>query len=257
MSAFSEEKVLSVHHWTDRLFTFTTTRDMALRFSNGHFTMLGLRVDGKPLLRAYSIVSPNYEEYLEFLSIKVEGGPLTSRLKHIQVGDTVIVGRKPTGTLLIDYTLPGKRLYLVGTGTGMAPFMSIIRDPATYEKFEKVILVHGVRQVDELAYHDLVIDHLPKHEFLGEMVAKQLLYYPTVTREEFRNQGRVTDLITTNKLTDDLGLPPINRAEDRIMLCGSPGLLVDLKKILEERGFKEGNTSTAGDFVVERAFAEK
>ena len=257
MSAFSEEKVLSVHHWTDRLFTFTTTRDMALRFSNGHFTMLGLRVDGKPLLRAYSIVSPNYEEYLEFLSIKVEGGPLTSRLKHIQVGDTVIVGRKPTGTLLIDYTLPGKRLYLVGTGTGMAPFMSIIRDPATYEKFEKVILVHGVRQVDELAYHDLVIDHLPKHEFLGEMVAKQLLYYPTVTREEFRNQGRVTDLITTNKLTDDLGLPPINRAEDRIMLCGSPGLLVDLKKILEERGFKEGNTSTPGDFVVERAFAEK
>ncbi|SFO62775.1 ferredoxin--NADP+ reductase [Variovorax sp. PDC80] len=257
MSAFSEEKVLSVHHWTDRLFTFTTTRDPALRFSNGHFTMIGLRVNDKPLLRAYSIVSPNYEEHLEFLSIKVEDGPLTSRLQHIQVGDTIIVGRKPTGTLLIDYTLPGKRLYLFGTGTGLAPFMSVIRDPETYEKFEQVILVHGVRQVDELAYHDLVTDHLPKHEFLGEMVAKQLLYYPTVTREEFRNQGRITDLIASNKLTDDLGLPPINAAEDRVMLCGSPGLLVDLKHILEARGFKEGNTSTPGDFVVERAFAEK
>lgn len=257
MSAFSEERVLSVHHWTDRLFTFTTTRDPALRFSNGHFTMIGLKVNNKPLLRAYSIVSPNYEEHLEFLSIKVEEGPLTSRLQHIQVGDTIIVGRKPTGTLLIDYILPAKRLYMFGTGTGLAPFMSIIRDPDTYEKFEQVILVHGVRQVDELAYHDLVVDHLPKHEFLGEMVAKQLLYYPTVTREEFRNQGRVTDLITTNKLTDDLGLPPLNPAEDRVMLCGSPGLLVDMKHILEERGFKEGNTSTPGDYVVERAFAEK
>jgi ferredoxin--NADP+ reductase len=233
MSAFSEERVLSVHHWTDRLFTFTTTRDPALRFSNGHFTMIGLKVNNKPLLRAYSIVSPNYEEHLEFLSIKVEEGPLTSKLQHIQVGDTIIVGRKPTGTLLIDYTLPGKRLYLFGTGTGLAPFMSIIRDPDTYEKFEQVILVHGVRQVDELAYHDLVTDHLPKHEILGEMIEKQLLYYPTVTREEFRNQGRITDLIESNKLTDDLGLPPLNVAEDRVMLCGSPGLLVDLKHILE------------------------
>ncbi len=167
MSAFSEERVLSVHHWTDRLFTFTTTRDPALRFSNGHFTMIGLKVNNKPLLRAYSIVSPNYEEHLEFLSIKVDDGPLTSKLQHIQVGDTIIVGRKPTGTLLIDYTLPGKRLYLFGTGTGLAPFMSIIRDPDTYEKFEQVILVHGVRQVDELAYHDLVTDHLPKHEIPG------------------------------------------------------------------------------------------
>ena len=257
MSAFTEETVLTVHHWTDRLFTFTTTRAEAFRFSNGHFTMLGLRVDGKPLLRAYSIVSPNHEEHLEFLSIKVDDGPLTSRLQHVQVGDTVIVGRKPTGTLLIDYTLPGKRLYLVGTGTGLAPFMSIIRDPDTYEKYAQVILVHGVRQVDELAYHDLVADHLPKHELLGDMIARQLLYYPTVTREVFRNQGRVTELIDTNKLTDDLGLPPLNPAEDRVMLCGSPGLLADLKHILESRGFREGNTSTPGDFVIERAFAEK
>lgn len=258
MSAFNEEKVLSVHHWTDRLFSFTTTRDPSLRFSNGHFTMIGLRGEtGKPLLRAYSIASANYEDHLEFLSIKVPEGPLTSRLQHIQVGDSIVVGRKPTGTLVTDYLLPGKRLYLFGTGTGLAPFMSIIRDPETYEKFEKVILVHGVRQVDELAYHDLVSDHLPKHEILGEMIEKQLLYYPTVTREEFRNMGRITELVESGKLTDDLGLPPINAAEDRVMLCGSPGMLVDLKHMLEGRGFKEGNTSTPGDFVVERAFAEK
>ncbi|KTT18789.1 ferredoxin--NADP reductase [Pseudacidovorax intermedius] len=257
MSAFAEERVLTVHHWTDRLFSFTTTRDPALRFSNGHFTMIGLKVDGKPLLRAYSIVSANYEEHLEFLSIKVPDGPLTSRLQHIQVGDTIVVGRKPTGTLLIDYTLPGKRLYLFGTGTGVAPFLSVIRDPETYEKFEKVILVHGVREVNELAYHDTITQDLPHHEFLGEMVSEQLLYYPTVTREPFRNQGRITDLITSNKLTDDLGLPPLNPEEDRVMLCGSPMLLADMKLILEQRGFHEGNTTTPGDYVVERAFVEK
>ncbi len=257
MSAFSEETVLTVHHWTDRLFTFTTTRDPALRFSNGHFTMIGLRINGKPLLRAYSIVSANYEEHLEFLSIKVDDGPLTSHLRNIKVGDTVIVGRKPTGTLLIDYTLPGKRLYLLGTGTGLAPFMSIIRDPDTYEKFEKVILVHGVRQVDELAYHDLVLKHLPRHEILGELIERQLLYYPTVTREDFRNMGRITELLASNKLTDDLGLPQLDPAHDRAMLCGSPAMLADLKKLFESRGFKEGNTSTPGDFVIERAFAEK
>ena len=257
MSAFHEEKVLSVHHWTDRLFTFTTTRDAGLRFSNGHFTMIGLRVNGKPLLRAYSIVSPNYEEHLEFLSIKVPDGPLTSRLQHIQVGDTVIVGKKPTGTLLIDYLLPGKRLYLVGTGTGLAPFMSIIRDPATYEKFEQVVLIHGVRQKDELAYHDLVTDHLPKHEFLGEMISQQLLYYPTVTRESYKNMGRVTDLMVSGKLFQDLGVPNIDPAVDRVMICGSPAMLRDLKHLLEERHFKEGNTTTPGDFVIERAFAEQ
>lgn len=257
MSAFSEERVLAVHHWTDRLFTFTTTRDQALRFSNGHFTMIGLKVNDKPLLRAYSIASANYEDHLEFLSIKVEDGPLTSRLQHVQPGDTIIVGRKPTGTLLIDYTLPGKRLYLFGTGTGLAPFMSVIRDPETYERFEQIILVHGVRQIDELAYHDLVTEHLPNHEILGELARDQLLYYPTVTREEFRNTGRITDLVATNKLTDDLGLPPLNPAEDRVMLCGSPDLLIDMREILEARGFKEGNTTTPGDYVVERAFADK
>ena len=254
MSAFHEERVLSVHHWTDRLFSFTTTRDAGLRFSNGHFTMIGLKVNGKPLLRAYSIVSPNYEEHLEFLSIKVQDGPLTSRLQHIQVGDSVIVGKKPTGTLLIDYLLPAKRLYMLSTGTGMAPFLSIIRDPETYEKFEEVILVHGVREVKELAYHDYLTTELPKHEFLGELVSQQFKYYPTVTREPFRNQGRVTDLIANGKLAADLGVPNLNPAEDRVMICGSPEMLRDLKHMMEERNFKEGNTTTPGDFVIERAF---
>ena len=257
MSAFNEERVLSVHHWTDKLFTFTTTRDESMRFSNGHFTMIGLRVNDKPLLRAYSIVSANYEDHLEFLSIKVQDGPLTSRLQHVQVGDTVIIGKKPTGTLLIDYLLPGKRLYLLSTGTGLAPFMSIIRDPATYEAFEQVILVHGVRQKDELAYHELLTADLPKHEFLGEMIARQLLYYPTVTRESYRTMGRVTDLMASGKLFDDLKLPPLDAAQDRVMICGSPDMLKDLKIMLEGKGFKEGTTSRPGDFVIERAFAEK
>ena len=257
MSAFNEERVLTVHHWTDKLFTFTTTRDPSLRFSNGHFTMIGLRINEKPLLRAYSIVSPNYEEHLEFLSIKVPDGPLTSRLQHIKVGDSIIVGKKPTGTLLIDYLLPGKRLYLLSTGTGLAPFMSVIRDPATYEAFEQVILVHGVRQAEELAYHDLVVDHLPKHEFLGELISKQLLYYPTVTRESYRTMGRVTDLMASGKMFEDLKLPALDALHDRVMICGSPHMLKDLKHMLEGRGFKEGNTSKPGDFVIERAFAEQ
>ena len=257
MSAFLEERVLSVHHWTDRLFSFTTTRDQALRFSNGHFTMIGLRGDnGKPLLRAYSIASANYEEHLEFLSIKVPDGPLTSKLQHIQVGDSIVVGRKPTGTLLIDYLLPGKRLYLIGTGTGLAPFMSIIRDPDTYERFEQVILCHGVRQVNELAYQDYITNELPNNEFLGEMVTQQLKYYPTVTREPFKNQGRITDLMESGKLFEDLGVPKLNPEEDRVMICGSPAMLRDLKAICEENGLPEGNTTKPGAFVIERAFAE-
>ena len=257
MSAFLEERVLTVHHWTDRLFSFTTTRNTALRFSNGHFTMIGLRVNDKPLLRAYSIVSPNYEEHLEFLSIKVPDGPLTSRLQHIQVGDSIVVGKKPTGTLLIDYLLPGKRLYMLSTGTGVAPFLSVIRDPETYEKFEEVILVHGVREVKELAYHDYITQELPQHELLGEMVSRQLKYYPTVTREPFKHQGRVTTVIENGQLARDLGLPALNPQEDRVMICGSPEMLRDLKHMMEERGFNEGNTTKPGDFVIERAFAEQ
>lgn len=257
MSAFNEETVLSVHHWTDRLFSFTTTRDPSLRFSNGHFTMIGLRVNDKPLLRAYSIVSANYEEHLEFLSIKVEDGPLTSKLQHIKVGDSIVVGRKPTGTLLIDYLLPAKRLYMFSSGTGLAPFLSIIRDPETYEKFEDVILVHSVREVAELAYHDYLTQELPKHEFLGEMVRKQLRYYPTVTREPYKRMGRITTLIENGTLFSDLEVPALDRTQDRIMICGSPGLLRDLKAMLEQRGFNEGNTTKPGDYVIERAFVEQ
>jgi ferredoxin--NADP+ reductase len=255
MSAFDEERVLSVHHWTDRLFSFTTTRGSSLRFSNGHFTMIGLRINGKPLVRAYSIASPNYAEHLEFLSIKVPDGPLTSQLQHIQVGDTVLVGRKPTGTLLIDYLLPAKRLYMFATGTGLAPFLSVIRDPETYERFEQVVLVHGVREVKELAYRELLSDTLKQDEFLGEMVAQKLLYYPTVTREPFVHQGRIPTLIENGTLAKDLGLPQLNRAEDRIMICGSPEMLRDLKGLAEQHGFEEGSTSRPGEFVIERAFA--
>ena len=253
-SAFLEERVLSVHHWTDRLFSFTTTRDQALRFSNGHFTMIGLKVDGKPLLRAYSIASPNYADHLEFLSIKVQDGPLTSRLQHIQPGDTITVGRKPTGTLLIDYLLPAKRLYLLATGTGLAPFLSTIRDPETYEKFEQVVLIHGVREVKELAYRDYIENELPKDEFLGEMVSKQLLYYPTVTREPFKHQGRIPVLLENGTIAKDLGIPMLSPLEDRIMICGSPEMLRDLKALAEKLDFEEGSTSRPGDFVIERAF---
>jgi ferredoxin--NADP+ reductase len=257
MSLLHEETVVSVHHWTDELFTFKTTRDTALRFSNGHFTMIGLKINDKPLLRAYSIVSPNYEEHLEFLSIKVPDGPLTSRLQHVKEGDKIVVGRKPTGTLLVDYLYPGKRLYLLCTGTGLAPFMSIIRDPATYEKFERVILVHGVRRADELAYHDLLSSELAQHDFLGEMVASQFTYYPTVTRESYRNMGRITAQIESGKLFADIGAPQLDAADDRVMICGSSAMLRDLKQMLEATGFSEGNTSTPGNFVVERAFADQ
>lgn len=254
MAAYNEETVLSVHHWTEHLFSFTTTRDPALRFSNGHFTMIGLMVDGKPLLRAYSMVSPNYEETLEFFSIKVPNGPLTSRLQHIKPGDKILVGKKPTGTLLIDYLLPSKRLYLLSTGTGLAAFMPIIRDPETYERFEKVILVHGVRYIEDLAYKDYIQKELPQHEFLGEIISEQLLYFPTVTREPFENQGRITTLIENGALTGKLGMPDLNPEEDRVMICGSTEMLNELKHMMEERNFKEGNTSLPGDFVIERAF---
>jgi ferredoxin/flavodoxin---NADP+ reductase len=257
MSAFNNETVLTVHHWTERLFSFTTTRDPSLRFLNGHFTMIGLRVDGKPLLRAYSVASANYEEHLEFLSIKVQDGPLTSRLQHIQPGDKILVGRKPTGTLVVDYLKPGKRLYLLATGTGLAPFLSIVRDPEVYERFEHVIVVHGVRQVNELAYRDLLTTDLFQHEYLGDIVRDKLRYVPTVTREPFKTMGRIPDLIRDGRLAAELQLPQMNPEHDRAMICGSPAMLRELKTLLEGYGFDEGNTSTPGDFVIERAFADQ
>ncbi len=257
MSNFHHESVLSVRHWTETLFSFTTTRDPSFRFANGQFAMIGLNVDGKPLMRAYSLVSSNYEDTLEFLSIKVPNGPLTSRLQHINVGDQIIVGRKATGTLLIDNLRPGRNLYLIGTGTGLAPFMSIIGDVETYDRFEKIVLVHGCRKVSELAYGERITQELPQSDLIGELVGEKLVYYPTVTREPFRNRGRITDLVTSGKLFSDVGLPELDQDEDRMMLCGSPELLRDMKGLLEDRGFVEGSHSAAGDYVIEKAFVEK
>lgn len=257
LAAQHQETVLSVRHWTDRLFSFRTTRDAGFRFNNGQFTMLGMMIGDRPLLRAYSIASANHADHLEFLSIKVDGGPLTSRLQHISVGDRLVVGRKTTGTLVVDYLLPGKRLYLFATGTGLAPFLAIIRDPSTYEQFEKVILVHGVRRVAELAYHDYITKELPEDEFLGDLVRHQLVYYPTVTREPFRNQGRITMAINDGTLSEALNVPRLDVADDRVMLCGSSAMLRDISTILKERNFVEGNTSTPGHYVIERAFVDK
>lgn len=253
----NRETVLSVRHWTDSLFSFTTTRSTGLRFKNGHFVMIGLEVEGRPLLRAYSLASPNYEEHLEFYSIKVANGPLTSRLQHLKPGDEILVGTKPTGTLVLNTLRPGKRLYLLSTGTGLAPFLSIIRDPETYEQFEHVVLAHGVRVTEELGYAEYIKHELPQHEYLGEQVREKLRYYPTVTREAFENQGRLTDLLQTGKLCADLGLPDLDPEHDRVMICGNPGMLDELVQELERRGFVEGSTHAPADYAIERAFVEK
>jgi ferredoxin/flavodoxin---NADP+ reductase len=258
MATHATERVLSVHHWNSTLFSFRTTRDASFRFENGHFVMLGLIVDGKPLMRAYSIASANYEEFLEFFSIKVAQGPLTSRLQHLKVGDEVLVSRKATGTLTLHDLLPGKHLYLLGTGTGLAPFLSIIKDPETYQRFEKIVLVHGVRQVDELAYRDVITEELPTNEYFGENVREKLVYYPTVTREQFQNQGRLTDLIRTGKLFQGVGLPPFDHTVDRVMVCGSPAVLKDTTSLLDELGFSiSPRIGEPGEYVIERAFVER
>lgn len=258
MAAVGTERVLSVHHWNETLFSFRTTRDPALRFENGQFVMIGLRVDGKPLMRAYSIASPNHEEFLEFFSIKVQNGPLTSRLQHLEVGQDLLVSRKPTGTLVLHDLKPARHLYLLSTGTGLAPFLSLVKDPEMYERFEKIVLIHGVRQVSELAYQHLFMEELPNDEIFGEMVRNQLIYYPTVTREPYRNMGRQTDLIESGKLFTDIGLPPLNPDTDRAMICGSPAMLADLSKLLDARGFHiSPSIGRPGDYVIERAFVEK
>lgn len=258
MAAVDTQKILSVHHWNDSLFSFTTTRPDSLRFESGQFVMIGLEVDGRPLLRAYSIASAHYEEHLEFFSIKVPNGPLTSRLQHLKVGDDLLVGKKPTGSLLLSDLKPGKNLYYLSTGTGLAPFLSLIRDPEAYEQYEKIVLFHGVRTVSEVAYMDFIMNELPNNEFFGEEVRKKLIYYPTVTREPFRNQGRLTDLVESGKLFEDIGLPPFNPETDRAMLCGSPEMLRDTCALLDARGFKiSPKIGVPGDYVIERAFVEK
>jgi len=259
MSNLYTERVLSVHHWNDTLFSFKTTRNPGLRFENGQFVMIGLETEGgRPLMRAYSIASPNYEEHLEFFSIKVPDGPLTCRLQHLKEGDNLMVSRKPTGTLILSDLKPGKHLYLLSTGTGMAPFLSTIQDPETYERFEKVILVHGVRYVNELAYADFITNVLPEHEYFGDMVREKLIYYPLVTREEFRNMGRQTDLMRSGKLFEDIGLPPINPQDDRAMICGSPSMLDETSEVLNEFGLTiSPRMGDPGDYLIERAFVEK
>jgi ferredoxin--NADP+ reductase len=258
MAALSTERVLSVHHWNETLFSFKTTRDRALRFENGHFVMVGIEVEGRPVTRAYSIASPNYEDHLEFFSIKVTDGLLTSRLQHIEPGNDLLISRKPVGTLVVHDLLPGKYLYLFSTGTGLAPFLSIIRDPEVYERFQKVVLVHGVRFVSELAYADFIEDELPKHELLGDVISEKLIYYPTVTREPFQNRGRLTDLIESGKLFQDVGLAPLDPRRDRAMICGSPTMLKETSALLDARGFTISPSSgVPGDYVLERAFVER
>lgn len=254
--AFYVERVTQVRHWTDSLFTLKTTRDPGFRFVSGQFVMLGLEVGGKPLLRAYSIASAYYADELEFYSIKVPDGPLTSHLMKIRVGDEILVGKKPTGTLILDGLRPGKTLYMLGTGTGLAPFLSLVRDPEVYERFDKVVVTHTVREVADLNYREFLSHDLPNDPDLGELIAPKLIYYPSVTREPFIHQGRITDLIASGKLFADIGLPPLDPARDRLMLCGGPSVLADLKALLLAKGYEEGSVASPGDFVLERAFVE-
>jgi ferredoxin--NADP+ reductase len=257
MNPFHQERVLSVHHWTERLFSFRTTRTPSFRFRSGQFVMMGLHRDGRPLLRAYSLASAHYDDELEFFSIKVPNGPLTSRLQHLKEGDEVLIGLKPTGTLILDNLRAGRTLFLLGTGTGLAPFLSIVKDPEAYEKFERIVVAHGVRWIKDLAYSDYLADELWDDELIGEVVREKLIYYPTVTREPFKNQGRISLALTSNTLTKSLGLPPIDAAHDRFMLCGSPAMLADIRAILDARGFEEGNHGEPGDYVIEKAFVDK
>lgn len=256
-AGFTRERVLAIRHYTDTLFSFTTTRTPSFRFQSGQFTMIGLEVEGRPLLRAYSMASAVYDDHLEFFSIKVPNGPLTSRLQHIKAGDEIIVGTKPTGTLLIGNLRPGKRLWLLGTGTGFAPFSSILKDPDTYERFETVIVVEGCRYVGELEYATRTVRAIREHELLGELAADKLLYYAAVTREPFWRQGRITDLVSSGRIARDLGLPTLARDDDRVMLCGNPEMLADTRKLLIARGYEEGSSGKPGDFVIEKAFVER
>ena len=254
--ALLKEKVTEIHHWTDKTFSFKTTRDPGFRFKNGEFAMIGLEVDGKPLLRAYSVVSPNHEDHFEFLSIKVPNGPLTSKLQHIKVNDEIIINSKPTGTLVCDYLLPGRNLFLFSTGTGLAPFMSIVRDPETYEKFQKIILTHTVRTSKELAYKDL-LNNLNNDETYREVTNGKFIYFNTVTRENWERKGRITDWIKNQSLWNNVGSEKFDSSQDRVMICGSESMTFDLKKIFEDIGSQEGSTKVQGGFVIEKAFAEK
>lgn len=249
------QTVTAVTHWTDRLFSFRVTRPQSLRFRSGEFVMIGLPDDaGKPILRAYSIASPNWDEELEFYSIKVPDGPLTSRLQHIAVGDRIILRPKPVGTLVLDALLPGKRLWFLATGTGIAPFASLMRDPETYEKFEQVIMMHTCREAAELEYGRQLVENLRDDPLIGEMVEGKLHYYPTTTREQTDRMGRITDNLASGKVFADLGLPPMDAGHDRAMVCGSLAFNLDVKAVLEGFGLNEGANSEPREYVVEKAF---
>jgi ferredoxin--NADP+ reductase len=254
MAAVTEQTVLSVRHYTDRLFAFRVTRPPSFRFRSGEFVMLGLMINGKPLLRAYSIASPSWDEELEFFSIKVPGGPLTEHLQHIQPGDTILLGTKSVGTLVHDALLPGEHLYLLSTGTGIAPFAAVVRDPETYERFSKVILTHTCREAAELTYGVELVAAAKADPLVGEMASAQLIHYPTTTREQTARMGRITTLIETGELFRDLGVAPFDPARDRVMICGSMDMLADLKTLCEAAGLEEGANSRPAHYVVEKAF---
>jgi ferredoxin--NADP+ reductase len=248
-------RVTHVHHWTAGLFSFQVERPATFRFRSGEFIMIGLLGEGgKPLLRAYSIASPSWDEHLEFFSVKVADGALTSRLQHLQVGDHIFLGKKPTGTLVIDALLPGETLCMVGTGTGLAPFLSVLRDPETHEKFDRIIITHTVRQVEELAYRSLLEEDIRNDEIFGEALKDRFIYYPTVTREDFRKRGRITDLIRSGEFRSDIGVDDADRGSFRFMLCGSMAFNKDMAALLESQGLVEGTHAAPGTYVMERAF---
>ena len=256
-AALTVETVLKVHHWNEHLFSFTITRPASFRFRSGEFVMIGLPGEQRPLLRAYSVASPSYAEELEFLSIKVPDGPLTSRLQKIQPGDEIFLGRKPTGTLVTDALLPGKRLFMFSTGTGLAPFLSLIRDPDVYQLFDQVVVVHSVRRVSDLAYRAELESHLADDPLVGEQALVQLHYVPTVTREEFHTTGRINALIENGKLFEGLeGSQKLDPETDRVMLCGSMNMIKEFQAYLTEQGFTEGSNANPGQFVIERAFVD-
>ncbi|WP_409432215.1 ferredoxin--NADP reductase [Litorimonas sp. RW-G-Af-16] len=253
----TEEKVLDVEHYTDRLFRFSITRPPSFRFRTGEFIMIGLPKEEdqkRPIMRAYSIASPAWDEKLEFYSIKVQDGPLTSKLQKIKNGDTVLLGRKPVGTLVLDALLPGKRLWMFSTGTGIAPFASLIRDPETYERYDEVILTHTCREVSELTYGNQLVADTMNDPLVGEMVQGKLKHITSVTREDYPLIGRITDLIQSGKLFEVAGTPKLNPAEDRVMICGSKEMIDDTAKMVETFGLTEGSNSQPAEFVVEKSF---
>lgn len=255
--AMSTARILTVTHFNDKLFAFTTTRAPSFRFQSGQFTMIGLETEGRPLLRAYSIASGYYDDHLEFLSIKVPNGPLTSKLQNIAPGDAIVVSPKPTGTLLLGNLRPGRRLFLLSTGTGFAPFASILRDPETYERFDEVVAVQGCRNVSELRFAEGVINGVMEHELLKDIAETKLRFYATTTREASAHQGRIPDLMQNGSLYRDLAIAPMDPAADRVMICGNPGMLFTLTSMLEAQGFTEGSSGAPGDYVIEKAFAQR